>query len=127
MPTALFRCDGGAKIGIGHLMRCRTLAAALGDKGWTSLFAMTQASTTFFGREKPFVVPEGLAGAIAVKTIMSAQRADCLIVDHYGLDADFERQAATRTALTVVIDDLANRAHDCDLLVDTNLARRPAD
>jgi len=28
-------------------------------------------------------VPEGLAGAVAVKSIMTAQHADCLIVDHY--------------------------------------------
>jgi UDP-2,4-diacetamido-2,4,6-trideoxy-beta-L-altropyranose hydrolase len=127
MPTALFRCDGGAEIGIGHFVRCRTLAAALGDKGWTSIFAMTQASATLFSHEKPLVVPEGLAGAAAVKSIMSTQHADCLIVDHYGLDAGFERQVATRGALAVVIDDLANRPHDCDLLIDTNPARTAAD
>jgi UDP-2,4-diacetamido-2,4,6-trideoxy-beta-L-altropyranose hydrolase len=108
-------------------MRCRTLAAALGEKGWTSMFAMTHASATFFSGENPIVVPDGLAGAHAVKTIMTDQHGGCLIVDHYGLDAEFERQATVRGALTVVVDDLANRPHDCDLLVDTNPARRPSD
>jgi UDP-2,4-diacetamido-2,4,6-trideoxy-beta-L-altropyranose hydrolase len=127
MPTVLFRCDGGAEIGIGHLMRCRTLAAALGEQGWVSMFAMTQASATFFASDTPFVVPDGLAGSVAVKAIMTAQHADCLVVDHYRLDAEFERQAATRGALTVVVDDLANRPHDCDLLIDINPARSPSD
>ena len=40
MPTVLFRCDGGPDIGIGHVMRCRALAARFREQGWTSAFAM---------------------------------------------------------------------------------------
>ena len=45
---------------------------------------------------------------------------DWLIVDHYGLDECWERQLRLTTQKLMVIDDLANRTHDCDLLLDQN-------
>jgi UDP-2,4-diacetamido-2,4,6-trideoxy-beta-L-altropyranose hydrolase len=46
---------------------------------------------------------------------------DCLIVDHYGLDIRWESALRESARAVVVIDDLANRRHDCDLLLDQNL------
>ena len=45
---------------------------------------------------------------------------DCLIVDHYALDERWEQGLRGCAAHIVVIDDLADRAHDCDLLLDQN-------
>jgi len=47
---------------------------------------------------------------------------DLLIVDHYGLDARWERKFKNKTKKILVIDDLANRPHDCDFVLDQNLA-----
>jgi UDP-2,4-diacetamido-2,4,6-trideoxy-beta-L-altropyranose hydrolase len=47
-------------------------------------------------------------------------RVDWLIVDHYGLDARWERHLRARAAKIMVVDDLADRPHDCDLLLDQN-------
>ena len=47
---------------------------------------------------------------------------DLLIVDHYALDARWEAQVRPHTKKVMVIDDLADREHDCDVLLDTNLA-----
>jgi len=43
---------------------------------------------------------------------------DWLIVDHYGLDERWEQGMRTLTRRIMAIDDLANRRHDCDLLLD---------
>jgi UDP-2,4-diacetamido-2,4,6-trideoxy-beta-L-altropyranose hydrolase len=48
-------------------------------------------------------------------------RVDWLIVDHYGLDWRWEAQMRPHVEHIAVIDDLANRSHDCDLLIDSNL------
>lgn len=45
---------------------------------------------------------------------------DWLIVDHYSLDAKWETLMRTAARKIMVIDDLANRPHDCDLLLDQN-------
>lgn len=127
MPTVLFRCDGGPDIGIGHVMRCRTLAAAFREHGWNSAFAMSQGSAAFFGDDDPVVVPDGIAGAAATRSAVIESGAGCLVVDHYGLDAEFERQTAHAGCVTIAIDDLANRPHHCDILLDTNPARTGAD
>ena len=47
-------------------------------------------------------------------------RFDWLIVDHYGLDECWENKLRPITQKLMVIDDLANRTHDCDLLLDQN-------
>lgn len=46
---------------------------------------------------------------------------DWLVVDHYGLDATWERLIEPQVGNVLVIDDLANRPHDCDVLLDQNL------
>jgi len=47
---------------------------------------------------------------------------DWLIVDHYALDAEWESRLRSYANGVLVIDDLANRRHDCDLLVDQNFS-----
>jgi len=46
---------------------------------------------------------------------------DWLIVDHYALDKQWETLVRPHVKKIMVIDDLADRFHDCDLLLDQNL------
>jgi len=48
---------------------------------------------------------------------------DWLVVDHYALDSDWEALMRPVCRRLMVIDDLADRAHECDLLLDQNLGR----
>lgn len=61
----------------------------------------------------------------AQQVISSIQREpiDWIIVDHYGIDARWESILNPHSNKFMVIDDLANRRHDCDLLLDQNLGR----
>jgi UDP-2,4-diacetamido-2,4,6-trideoxy-beta-L-altropyranose hydrolase len=45
-----------------------------------------------------------------------------LVVDHYGLDRRWERALRGHARRIMAIDDLADRAHDCEMLLDQNLA-----
>jgi UDP-2,4-diacetamido-2,4,6-trideoxy-beta-L-altropyranose hydrolase len=59
--------------------------------------------------------------AAETQTAIATPSADWLIVDHYALDARWERQLRSHCCHLLVIDDLADRDHDCDLLLDQNL------
>ena len=51
---------------------------------------------------------------------LNVKVADCLIIDHYALDVHFEQMIKNYTKKIVVIDDLADRKHDCHILIDQN-------
>ena len=59
--------------------------------------------------------------------VLAELQPDWLVVDHYALDARWEVIATPEGCRLLVIDDLADRSHCADLLLDQNLGRRAAD
>jgi UDP-2,4-diacetamido-2,4,6-trideoxy-beta-L-altropyranose hydrolase len=129
-------------IGSGHVARCLTLANALRKDGAEVVFACRQLPGHLLQRLSdhgylalglPDHYPLEASGAgieaclpwkSDIEALASAlgneQRFDWLIVDHYGLDARWERAARRFADHMMAIDDLANRPHAVDVLLDQN-------
>lgn len=111
------RADSSVNIGTGHIMRCLTLADFLRSIGY-SLSFMTDISLE--GNLGDLILSKGYPiYEPFLENIPPAT--DWLIVDHYALDKEWEEEARAYVRKIMVIDDLANRQHDCDLLLDQNL------
>lgn len=65
--------------------------------------------------------------AEACTAILETLKPDWLIVDHYALDANWEELLKGHFTKLLVIDDLADRSHTCDLLLDQNLGHTQQD
>ena len=59
--------------------------------------------------------------ANATIAALGGVRPDWLVVDHYALDARWEGLLRPHCSRLMVVDDLADRRHDCDLLLDQNI------
>lgn len=55
--------------------------------------------------------------------ILENLKPDWLVVDHYALDEQWEAALQGHYRKLMVIDDLADRPHRCDVLLDNNLGR----
>ncbi len=116
---ALFRCDASPSMGTGHVMRCMTVARELASRGWTCDFATScdtidaVPSILEFNRVDPLRVLDGESAY------------DVVVIDGYHLDQSVERAMRSIGDRCVVFDDLPNRDHDCDMLVDQTLGRDP--
>lgn len=60
------------------------------------------------------------ADANATRALIQDQNYDWLIIDHYALDIRWESILRPYVKQLMVIDDLADRLHDCDVLLDQN-------
>lgn len=132
------RADASVQIGTGHVMRCLTLADKLRNKG---------AAVSFICRKLPgdlcrlinkknfavYKIPNrDLSSGFDIDVDFDAEETcrilsreqevtDWLIVDHYSLGEKWERRQRPHVKKIMIIDDLADRSHDCDLLLDQNL------
>ncbi|MGH8176174.1 MAG: UDP-2,4-diacetamido-2,4,6-trideoxy-beta-L-altropyranose hydrolase [Steroidobacter sp.] len=133
-----FRVDGGRSIGSGHISRCLNLAAELRRRGahveficrdmpgsLTSLIgangfrSWSLPVVTDQGAGEPWLqVPETL-DAEQSRAVLEQIRPTWLIVDHYGLGAEWHRLQRGVVGSILVIDDLCNRSLDCDVLLHT--------
>lgn len=130
------RADASSSIGTGHMMRCMTLAAELKDRGSDVVFVcrVLKGHLCEYAEAKGFPVIrlqaeragelDMVADAEATVSALHVRYpdgADWIIVDHYKLDHRWERVVRPQAKRIMVIDDLADRLHDCDLLLDQNV------
>jgi UDP-2,4-diacetamido-2,4,6-trideoxy-beta-L-altropyranose hydrolase len=131
MNDIYFRVDASAQIGEGHLRRCLTLAQSITTNCKITFCCVYLTSTT-----RSLIINAGFKiiqlsendfkQKEAIITIINQSTSPAiLIVDNYYIDAVWERQvkSATKTNL-IVIDDLADRPHHCDILIDANYFRK---
>jgi UDP-2,4-diacetamido-2,4,6-trideoxy-beta-L-altropyranose hydrolase len=125
-----FRADASITIGTGHVMRCLTLADRLQEDGVSARFLCRPLDghlgerITARGHDLAWLpVRESLArdAEDSLEALADEAPWDWLVVDHYGLDAAWERVMRGAAKKVMAIDDLADRTHDCDLLLDQNL------
>ncbi|QNK58379.1 UDP-2,4-diacetamido-2,4,6-trideoxy-beta-L-altropyranose hydrolase [Paenibacillus sp. PAMC21692] len=131
------RVDASSSIGMGHLMRCITLA---------ELFKrhMNAKVSFLLNRLAPMTIVEWLDEGgfrllrmnsditdsndykvdadCSLELLKTCGEIDWLIVDHYLLDYRWETILLSRVGKLFVIDDLANRRHNCHILLDQNLS-----
>ena len=154
-PMIVFRTDASLAIGTGHVMRCLTLADALRERGARSHFICrthdghliehirahghqvsalpATASTSMTSNtdnstaHAHWLGVDWASDALDTLTVLQGLRTDWLVVDHYALDARWEKKLRHGCQRLLVIDDLADRPHDCELLLDQNLGRLASD
>lgn len=129
VATIGIRVDSGTRLGSGHLMRCLTLAAEVVRTGARAVFLCADhpghLSDLVERDGHPLVRLPGAAlpwreDAERTRAVLDGLGARWLIVDHYELGAAWERAARAPDCKLLAIDDLADRAHDCDVLLDQN-------
>ena len=131
MPEAVFRYDASPAIGFGHAVRCSAIAGHLGALGWRTTAAMqgdTAARGSWMrGFDRVVILEAADSDEPAALRLAAGGPCDLLVVDHYGWDARRERECRAWAKRIAVIDDLADRNHDCDLLCDSSLGWQPQD
>ncbi|MBH0164041.1 UDP-2,4-diacetamido-2,4,6-trideoxy-beta-L-altropyranose hydrolase [Fictibacillus sp. 7GRE50] len=141
----VFRVDSSNIIGTGHIMRCLTLAHQFKLFGAKVVFI----SRTHKGNICNIIEEQGfkvhrlnISNKIcndksvlhsswlgvtfeedAMETIKCIQneKVDLLVVDHYAIDSRWEKKVKEVVPSIMVIDDLADRSHMADFLLDQNL------
>ncbi|MDP5149893.1 UDP-2,4-diacetamido-2,4,6-trideoxy-beta-L-altropyranose hydrolase [Rheinheimera baltica] len=145
----VFRLDSSSVIGFGHLMRSLTLAAEFKQRGANCFFIcrdlpgnnsslviragfellrlpIHHVATTEFGqsdiRHHAWLGTTWLNDINQCTPYFRKLKPVLIVVDHYALGADWETRAKFFCQRLAVIDDLADRRHECDFLLDYNLS-----
>lgn len=142
-----FRVDSSPMIGSGHVMRCLTLADALSKLGHEIIFVCKEHESNLIHKimESGYEVKglpvmsgndvssrlahaEWLGGSQEEDSeqtieVLKSYRIDLIVVDHYAIDELWHKKIRPFVKRILVIDDLADRCHECDYLIDQNYGR----
>ncbi|MFB5195260.1 UDP-2,4-diacetamido-2,4,6-trideoxy-beta-L-altropyranose hydrolase [Neobacillus sp. KR4-4] len=145
MKNLFFRVDASKEIGTGHLIRCLTIAHKAKIHGFNIVFICKNDKDNL----KQMVVNEGFQFfeipkelnfkidptvnysewlkssfehdvSKSINIIQQFIGQKYLIIDHYGIDFKWETIIYEFVDKLIVIDDLADRKHKCDILIDQN-------
>jgi len=144
--VCFFRVDASETIGLGHVMRCLTLSKEFIELGIECIFLYRALPESIIKKLKRFDVTAkylsyegaGVVGTFSIDIEKDAAKAieiikvyrnskKLLVVDHYGIDAYWEQLVIPYILKCMVIDDLANRKHQCDVLLDQTYNRQLID
>lgn len=128
----LIRTDASTELGSGHVARCLTLADGLSTRDIQVCFVTRSmhgdlgdviAAAGYVVHRLPATTAadnDWHADAEQTATAIGNTQFDWIIVDHYALDYRWESAMRAHARRIMVIDDLGDREHDCDLLLDQN-------
>lgn len=143
----IFRVDASLKMGSGHVMRCLALADYLKTRSTVIEFISREHDGHLIKKIqnsgfKVRTLPNKLNSKFDKKLFHSEwlsvtqekdsddcinaigiDEFDWLIVDHYSLDEEWEKKLKRHCSKILVIDDLADRKHDCEILIDQTYGR----
>ena len=134
MKNIIFiRVDSSTKIGYGHFMRCMALADTL-QKNFEINFITRSLEGSLISdiQKKGFGIFRFYSNSEKINEKNDAQKTislikkhggkkNILIIDNYQLSKKWETYVKPFVHKLIVIDDLSNRSHNCDLLIDQNL------
>ena len=116
-PLAIFRFYASSWRGAGHAMRCMTLARVLQKRGWDCAFVTEKESYEFVSSLSEF---ERIDPLVFFNNPFDHE---LLVVDHYECGYDYEHHFRPYSNIIMAIDDIANRKHDCDFILDQAYGR----
>jgi|SaaInlV_200m_DNA_6_1039755.scaffolds.fasta_scaffold18528_2 UDP-2,4-diacetamido-2,4,6-trideoxy-beta-L-altropyranose hydrolase len=130
---AVFRVDASASIGSGHIVRCITMAKLLNERGWIVKIACKLSSYNIIkilvpdASYKIIILTGDDISQISKLKSLSKNDVDLLVVDSYDIDSRFETLCRPWAKCIMAIDDLANRKHNIDILLDQTYGRKEKD
>lgn len=154
IKTIVIRADASIQSGTGHVMRCLTLAeqfrsvcsqivffcrrhrgnliASIKEKGFDVCELPLHPDQSFYGKRFEYLEWLGCSQQTDAQDCINqihtiSDSIDLLVVDNYALDENWEKQIRPYVNKIMVIDDLADRKHDCDLLLDQTFDRNVKD
>jgi UDP-2,4-diacetamido-2,4,6-trideoxy-beta-L-altropyranose hydrolase len=152
LPIVAFRVDASIRIGTGHVMRCLVLADQIRVDGGSAVFVCrahnghlakqiisagyevilletntSKLKTTLnstAGMYDDWLGASWTEDAEQTIAVLKEIKPTWLVVDHYAIDSKWERRLKQACEVKImVIDGLANRRHDCDMLLDQSYSK----
>ncbi|CAM4392848.1 UDP-2,4-diacetamido-2,4,6-trideoxy-beta-L-altropyranose hydrolase [Saccharibacillus endophyticus] len=134
MERIVFRVSASPLMGIGHFMRCFTLGRMLkpfyAHIHFLCNYDFPEQLSDMILREGFFLsLLKSEGGSVfhvkkdaeEVAALLEDLHPKWLVIDHYQIGSSWEKKVRSYVGFILVIDDLADRLHDCDVLLDQNL------
>ena len=125
----VFRVDGNNKIGIGHVMRCLSLADALRDKHMDIIFVLSDNTVANYIRKRGYdshilnsAWNNYLSGIEQLLRLLDSWECNWIITDSYYAQEEYFVKIKEKCHSAIITEDIPgeNRAH-FDLLINYNL------
>lgn len=157
MQWVFIRADASNDIGLGHIMRCLTLANALVKQGIKSVFIcrhlpislkekiidkgheviilsnentpLPNEAQGIYGSWLGTTIEHDIKQTISAitKKVKKHGKPKYVLIDHYALNENWERSIKNAFRAEIIIIDDLERKHDCGYLIDTTFGKTAKD
>lgn len=148
MLNIAFRADSSHSIGTGHIMRCLTLAHAILKQCSANIYFFSRKTEGNINNliinsgfklvemKPPIIIKNGslthsnwlgetpekdAQEFLLLQKMLAIDCLDYLIIDHYAIDQVWQEVVEKQISKIMVIDDLGDRIHKCNYLLDQTL------
>lgn len=121
VQNILFRANSSSTIGTGHIMRDLVLAGQFKDAKIIFATKAHPGNINYKIEERNYVIEIINSNDLEeLVSIIKKHSIDMIVIDHYGIDYDFEKALKEITGITIFVIDDTYEKHCCDILLNHN-------